>query len=128
MLVALALVSLGLSALPWAWAASLALLIVLRSLWQIRRDLQSPRVRLRIADDGAWVVLLRPQLPPLLLHGAEIGLRGPLAWVRAREPEGRRRAWLWLPDQANPEGMRKLRLACAGRNAKSASSLATMPG
>ena len=65
---------------------------------------------------------------PLLLGGAEIGVRGPLAWVSARDPAGRFRAWMWWPDQTDPEGMRKLRLACSSPNAKSAPSLATMQG
>jgi hypothetical protein len=128
LLAVMAVVSLGLSALPLVWAVPLTVLVLVSSAWRIRRDLRLAPVSLRIADDGAWVVLLQPQTRPLLLFAAEIGLRGPLAWVRAREPGGRIRAWLWWPDQIDPEGMRKLRLACGSPNAKSAPSLATMQG
>ena len=124
----MAVVSLGLSALPLVWAVALSVLVLASSAWRIRRDLRLAPVGLRIADDGAWVVLLRPQARPLLLFAAEIGVRGPLAWVWARDPAGRFRAWLWWPDQIDPEGMRKLRLACGSPNAKSAPSLATMQG
>ena len=124
----MAVFCLGLSALPLAWAVPAGLLVLAGSAWRIRRDHCVAPVSLRIADDGAWVVLLEPQGRPLLLGGAEIGVRGPLAWVSARDPAGRFRAWMWWPDQTDPEGMRKLRLACSSPNAKSAPSLATMQG
>lgn len=128
LLALMAVLCLGLSALPLVWAAPAALLVLASSAWRIRRDHRAAPASLRIADDGAWVVLLQPQTRPLLLHNAEIGVRGPLAWVRARDPAGRIRAWMWWPDPSDSEGMRKLRLACGGRNAKSAPSLATIQG
>ncbi len=122
----MAALSLWLSAMPRFAAVALALLALAFSAWRIHRDRQAAPASLRIADDGSWVVLLRPQARPVLLVTADIGVREPLAWVRAGEPGGRTLGWLWLADGSDPEGMRKLRLACAGRKAKSAPSLATM--
>jgi hypothetical protein len=124
----MAVLSLGLSALPKLWALPLGALLVAISARRIRLELQRAPASLRIADDGAWVVLLPAQGRPVLLRAADLGVRGPLAWVSARGPGGKVLAWMWWPDQSDPEGMRKLRLACSGRNAKSAPSLATMQG
>ena len=124
----LAALSLWLSALP-AMAAALGTLVLLPfTLWRVRRDLASAPLSLRIADDGAWLVLLEPLQRPRLLRSCAVQVRGGLAWVRARGADGRVRRWAWWPDTLDEAGLRKLRLAARGPSAQSAAALATMPG
>ena len=127
-LAGLAALSLWLSALPRLAALALVLVLLPFTAWRLRGALAAAPVALRIADDGAWVVLLEPLHRPVLLRACHVLVRGPLATVRARGPRGRRLAWSWGPDTLDAAGLRKLRLASRGRNAQTAAALATMPG
>ena len=124
----LVVLSLWLSALPSMAAVPAILVLLPFTAWRIRRDLRQPPVSLRIADEGHWLVLLEPLQRPRLLGQCRVQVRGGLAWVRARDAAGRRRAWAWWPDTLPPGGLRKLRLAARGPSAHSAAALATMPG
>jgi len=127
-LAGLAALSIWLSALPWTACLAAVLVLLPFTAWRIRRELGQPPVTLRIADDGAWVVLLEPLRRPRLLEACRVQVRGGLAWARARDVGGRRRSWTWWPDTLSAADLRKLRLADRGRSAHSAAALATMPG
>lgn len=127
-LAVLAVVSLGLSDLPWVAVVAAAFVLLPVMAWRIRRDLHRAPASLRLADDGTWLVLLEPLQRPRLLERCRVQVRGGLAWVEARGPDGRRRAWTWWPDTVDAAALRKLRLAAGGRSAQSAAALATMPG
>ena len=127
-LAVLAALSLWLSALPAGWAIAAILVFLPWAVRRIRRDASLAPVSLRIADDGAWLVLLEPLQRPRLLAPCQVQVRGGLAWVRARGTDGRSRAWAWWPDTLDAAGLRKLRLAARGPSAHSAAALATMPG
>ena len=127
-LAVLAAASLGLSALPGLAAVAAVLVLLPFMAWRIRGDLRRAPASLRVADDGQWLVLLEPLQRPRLLERCRVQVRGGLAWVEAREPDGRRRTWTWWPDTLDGAALRKLRLAAGGRSAQTAAALATMPG
>lgn len=59
---------------------------------------------------------------PILLDGAviddvKVTWRGPLAFVRWRDPSGRIRRLAWWPDTLPPAARRELRLAAPGGEA-----------
>ena len=127
-LTALAAVSLWLSAMHAALAILAIAVLLPFTLRRIRRELGRAPVTVRIADDGSWLVLLEPLRRPRLLDDCRVGVRGKLAWARARGPDGRVHTWTWWPDTLDAAGLRKLRLAARGPSAQSAAALATMPG
>jgi hypothetical protein len=128
LMAALAVVSLGLSALPRLAAVPCMAVLACVCVLRLRRDHRRPPVALRIADHGRWLVLRELAGPPRLFEQARVQVRAGLAWVEAVGPDGARRAWTWWPDTLDAEGLRRLRLAARGPGAHSAAAIATMPG
>jgi hypothetical protein len=124
----LALASVALSAIPGPLASALGLLAAGWTVLAVRRDLAQPGQSLRIADDGAWAVLLEPGRPPRLYPRARVRLRGPLARLEAEDVRGRILAWNWWPDTLDRGSRRRLRLASGNPGGISAPALATMSG
>ena len=127
-LLALALGSLWSSALPRPAAMLASPLLLFWVGRSLRRAWRRPAETLRIADDGRWVVLLRPLRRPLLLPAARVGVRAGMAWVRAGGGGQATRTWTWWPDSLPAGSLRRLRLAAGAPDAHSSAALATMPG
>jgi hypothetical protein len=127
-LLVLAVASLWLSALPRPAAMLAAPVLALVSARRLVQAWRRPAESLRIADDGQWVVLLRPLHRPLLLPRARVGVRSGMAWVRADGGGQEPRTWTWWPDTLPAGALRRLRLAAGGPGAHSSAALATMPG
>ncbi|TKR33420.1 hypothetical protein FCE95_03710 [Luteimonas gilva] len=102
----------------WAWplAAGAAIYAVRRARAEARKPLQAwfwPGNDRQATVDGspAWE--------------ATVAWRGPLAFVRWRDADGRRRYAIWWPDTLPPARRRELRLAAASaRTSPSAASMA----
>ena len=124
----LAALSLALSALPRVAVGLGTVAIVLYAAFGIRRLARVPAQVLRIADDGSWAVLLSASATPQLFSEVQLGVRGPMAWLRARDRAGRCRQWNWWPDTLPTGARRQLRLAMNGPIGTSAPALATMAG
>lgn len=116
-----ALLSLGLMA-AWAVLASemprrlawpLAALSALEGVRLARREWRRPRCRLVFSGDAAPVLLDgRP------LDRAGLQWRGPLAFLRWRDRNGRWRHLCWWPDTLPPALRRELRLAATDGGAR----------
>ena len=102
-----------------AWpAAVLAMLHGLRLAWN---ELRRPRSRFVFAGQDAPV-----EVDGRTVRDASVTCRGPLAFVRWRGADGRRRHLAWWPDTLPSAARRELRLAAPVRRAApKAASVAT---
>ncbi|MBB6064809.1 hypothetical protein [Pseudoxanthomonas broegbernensis] len=99
------------SDLPRAGAWPLALAACAHGLWQAWREARrAPRyLVLAVAAQGADTLDGRP------LQACELAWRGPLAFVRAVDAQGRAQRLVWWPDTLPPALRRELRLAVRAR-------------
>ena len=124
----LASLSLFLSALPPVACGLGTLAIVVSACSAIRRQAIRPVQVLRIAGDGSWAVLLCAGQPPRLFPKTRLGIRGPMAVLRAWDTEGRSFQCNWWPDTLPAAARRQLRLASGSPIGNSGPALATMSG
>jgi len=106
----LAPVSVLASGLPRAWAWPLALAALGWGIASVRRQARRPVRRLVLAADGG-------ELDGHALRGWSVAWRGPLAFVRAVDGQGRCHRLAWWPDTLPPAARRELRLAALARPA-----------
>lgn len=111
LLAAAAVAALLLSGLPPATAIPAAIALLARAIAVLRREACRDAVLVELSADTVSV------------DGAEVASlsvawRGPLAFMRWREPSGRTRRLVWWPDVLSTEARRRLRLA-TGRESSS---------
>jgi len=115
----LALFALGLLGAAGAWLSDLPL--VARSLLAAAALAHGTRLAWRewrrapcaLAFEGAALLTDAG----LSLDSPVLRLRGPLACLQARDPQGRRRTWLWSADTLPVSSRRQLRLRLPGQSA-----------
>jgi toxin CptA len=95
------------SEMPIHFAWPLALMAASYAAWLVRRECRRQTHQLVWPIDGA------PLLDGLVLQDAELHWRGPLAFLRWRDGDGRRRHLAWWPDTLPSRSRRELRLAAA---------------
>ncbi|KAB7763220.1 MULTISPECIES: hypothetical protein [Xanthomonas] len=96
-----------------AWPA--AALALLYAAWLLRREAgRAPRALLIPAGAGA------PSVDGVAVSALQVAWRGPLAFVRWRDAQGRTQRLAWWPDTLPPAARRELRLAAAAHAASSA--------
>ena len=103
----LAALSLVASEMPRLFAWPFALMTVIYTAWQVWRECRRQTHQLVWPIDGA------PLLDGLALQDAQLHWRGPLAFLRWHDGEGRRRHLAWWPDTLPSRSRRELRLAAA---------------
>ncbi|HMB57320.1 MAG TPA: hypothetical protein VKM35_08945 [Arenimonas sp.] len=126
LMIALALVSIWLSALP-AWLMYLtALMSIAHGLFVLRREWQRPdgTVLIRSDDD---VALLNFGAGAESWHGVTIRFRGPVGSLTGCDGNGRHRHLRWWPDTLPAASRRNLRLV-ADRQAQASLRAAALPG
>jgi toxin CptA len=107
------------SEMPPALAWPLALLAIGEGIRLARRHLRAPPRML------VWPCAGMPMLDGVVLCEPELRWRGPLAFLRWREPGGRVQRLTWWPDVLSMRGRRELRLAALeGRDAGPDASMA----
>lgn len=94
------------SEMPRAAAWPLAAAATLHGLRLLKREYRRPRHVLVFRGDPAPV-----EVDGIAVAGAQVGWRGPLAFVRWRDGAGRTRRLSWWPDTLPPASRRELRLA-----------------
>ncbi|WP_369939049.1 hypothetical protein [Xanthomonas medicagonis] len=99
---------------PWAWPVA-ALAALYAALLLRREARRAPRVLL-LPPQGAVAASLDGQP----LQDLQVHWRGPLAFVRWRDAQGRTARLAWWPDTLPPPARRELRLAAQARAASSA--------
>ena len=107
----LAALSLARSALPLAAASPLAALALGHGLWLARREWRRPPCTLEF--DAGGLVLIQDGRPPSPVPEPRLALRGALAALSWRAPDGRRRSLLWCADTMAAPQRRQLRLRLA---------------
>src|SRR5262245_22106306 len=105
MLGVLAALSLTLCELAWQAGVPLALLAAGKGLAAARREWNRPSQLFVIAASGQATLDAHP------LQDWALQWRGPLAFLRFRGADGRRRHLSWWPDTLPPAARRELRLA-----------------
>ena len=104
------------SDMPRACAWPAAALASLYAAWLLRREARlAPRARLIPAQGGAAASVDDQPVAAL-----QVDWRGPLAFVRWRDADGRVGRLTWWPDTLSPPARRELRLAAQARAASSA--------
>ncbi|HJR73318.1 MAG TPA: hypothetical protein VJ806_06735 [Luteimonas sp.] len=103
---------------PWAWPLAAATAIY--AAWRARREARQP------VRTWVWPGNERPAtVDGVPAWDALVVWRGPLAFVRWRDADGRRRYAVWWPDTLPAARRRELRLAAAAARASpSAASMA----
>jgi toxin CptA len=99
--------SLAASEMPRPFAWPFALMAASYAACLVRRECRRQPHQLVWPFDGA------PLLDGLALQDAQLQWRGPLAFLRWRDSEGRRQHLAWWPDKLPPRSRRELRLAAA---------------
>jgi len=107
---ALAAVAVIASELPWPVAVSLACAAIVYGQWLAR--CASRRAVSEIVIPAKETPATIDGLP---MHDLHVQWRGPLAFLRWRDDEGRRRYLQGWPDNLAPPARRELRLAMAAR-------------
>ncbi|MEO6138369.1 MAG: hypothetical protein ABIP11_06880 [Luteimonas sp.] len=95
------------SEMPRLFAWPLALMAASYAVWLVRRECK------RQAHQLVWPIEGAPLLDGLALEDAQLHWRGPLAFLRWRDGDGRRRHLAWWPDTLPSRSRRELRLAAA---------------
>jgi toxin CptA len=108
----LAAVALLTCELPSTWGVPTALLALAYGALLAKREASKPARNLVITGAGA-------SLDGQALHDLAVRWRGPLAFLQARDREGRRRRLSWWPDTLPAARRRELRLALAVQAAAS---------
>ena len=111
-LAALAPYSLLACELPLGWRLPLALLAGVAGAWTVRRYLAEPPMTLAIPAGRGCA---RRDGQPI--DGFQVRWRGPLAFLRWREPDGRYRHAACFPDTLPAAARRELKLAMQRREA-----------
>ena len=99
------------SEMPRLFAWPLALGAASHAAWLVLREWRRPRCEL------VWPMDAEPIIDGHVLQQAQLHWRGPLAFLRWRDDEGRLHHLAWWPDTLPPRARRELRLAaasCAG--------------
>ena len=105
----LAALAICLAGLPPWLKPPLAVLAAWHGLRLARAHWRLPACSLLLADDGTPPVMQRADACAEL-PGAQLSLRGPLAALAWRRPDGRRDALCWCADTLPPAARRELRL------------------
>jgi hypothetical protein len=115
----LAAIAMGLSALPPAVAAALALLAAWHGLRLARGEWRRSPASL-LLEEPLEAKLLRAGAAGESLAGAALFLRGPLTILAWRDVAGARRSLLWFADTLPAASRRRLRLHFSAAGAGSA--------
>lgn len=105
----LAVLSLRMSALPILSIATLAVTVMIYSVFLIRRELRRKPFTFIWAGGDASATLNFAS-GPQSLSGLRLLLRSPLAALRGKDDAGRSRTYLWWPDTLSSAARRQLRL------------------
>ncbi len=120
-------VSVWLSAMPMVAKLPLACAALAHGGWLARREFTRLPFSLEWPCSGDGIVLSRPDRAQALAEVC-LSVRGPLASLRARDPEGRVFRAFWSPDTLSPSDRRLLRMASGDSHVDSGPALATMQG
>ncbi|UKE74893.1 hypothetical protein [Xanthomonas graminis] len=104
------------SDMPRACAWPAAALAVLYAAWLLRREARREPRALLLPAQGSVAASVDGQPVAAL----QVDWRGPLAFVRWRDADGRAGRLAWWPDTLPPPARRELRLAAQARAASSA--------
>jgi toxin CptA len=97
------------SEMPRVLAWPLAMGGAFHAAWLAHRESRRPRCEL------VWPMEGDPILDGHVLRRARLDWRGPLAFLRWRDDQGRLRHLAWWPDTLSTQARRELRLAAASR-------------
>lgn len=113
----LAAVALLASEMPRTWAWPLAVVALGYAGWLARREARKP------AQAWFWPGTDLPAtIDGAVARDVEVAWRGPLAFVRWRDADGRVRRRSWWPDTLPPARRRELRLAAPSAQASPAAA------
>jgi toxin CptA len=112
----LAAISIGISALPPAFAAALALLPLAHGLRLARAEWRRPALAIEFGR-GMEPPMIRADAVRAPLHDASLSVRGPFTMLAWRDADGARRSLSWFADTLPASSRRRLRLQFSAASA-----------